>query len=230
MEKDQSGFLIINKPLYYSSMDVIRVLRKLTGIKKIGHAGTLDPLATGVLLVCIGRSATKHIDRLMNMEKEYIAEIDLSSISETDDAEGPLKEMNVEIVPSEEEIKKCLQQFIGTIEQAPPCYSAIKIDGVRAYKKARRGEVVELKVRNVFVKSIDLLSYLWPVLKIKVTCGKGVYIRSLARDIGKCLKTGGYLKSLIRSRIGFYPIENALELKTLQENNKLIDEKLAKID
>ncbi|HBR70874.1 TPA: tRNA pseudouridine(55) synthase TruB [Candidatus Dependentiae bacterium] len=229
MEKDQSGFLIINKPLHYSSMDVIRVLRKLTGIKKIGHAGTLDPLATGVLLVCIGRATTKHIDSLMNMEKEYIAEIDLTAFSETDDAEGPLQECDVKNIPSENEIIACLHKFIGLIEQIPPRYSAMKIQGVRAYKKVRSGEIFELEARMVEIKSIDLLSYQWPVLKIKVTCGKGVYIRSLARDIGNCLHTGGYLKSLIRSRIGEYRLENALELKFLQENTNLIEEKLSKI-
>ena len=119
------GFLVINKPLHYTSMDVIRVLRKLSGIRKIGHAGTLDPLATGVLLVCIGK-ATKKVPELMDTEKEYIAEIDLSAVSETDDLEGELTYITIEKEPSLDEIKECLEKFTGVIDQVPPKYSAVK--------------------------------------------------------------------------------------------------------
>jgi len=224
------GFLVINKPLHYSSMDVIRVLRKLTGVKKIGHAGTLDPLATGVLLVCVGRPATKYINLLMNTEKEYVAEINLSAFSETDDAEGVIKKVEVKKECSEDEIKECLQHFVGIIEQVPPVYSAVKVRGQSAYKRVRRGEKVELKSKKVTIKAIELLSYQWPILKIKVICGKGVYIRSLAHDIGKCLNTGGYLSSLERTRIGKYAITDAIDLKQLQENSDLIAKKMISIE
>jgi len=223
------GFLIINKPLHYSSMDVIRVLRKLSGIKKIGHAGTLDPLATGVLLVCLGRQATKQVNKLMDMEKEYVAEINLTAFSETDDAQGPLKKIGKEHIPTEEEIKKCLTEFTGIIEQIPPYYSAVKIKGEAAYKKARRGEKVELKAKKVTIKSIELLSFEWPILKIRVICSKGFYIRSIARDICTCLDTGGYLDSLTRTRMGDYSLEQAVDLKQLQENRDLIANKLINI-
>ena len=220
------GFLIIDKPLHYSSMDVIRILRKLTGIRKIGHAGTLDPLATGVLLVCIGKAATKQIDKLMDMEKEYVAEINLLAFSETDDAEGPLCAVDVKEIPIEDAVKKCLSQFIGVIEQMPPVYSAVKIQGESAYKKVRRGEEVVLKAKEVTIKSIELLAYEWPLLKIRVTCSKGVYIRSLAHDIGTYLKTGGYLTGLMRTRIGDYEYKQAISLKELQEHPEIIPQSI----
>jgi len=229
VKEDLSGMLVIDKPLSFSSMDVIRVLRRLTGIKKIGHAGTLDPLATGVLLVCIGRAATKQIDQLMNTEKEYIAEVNLTAFSETDDAEGPLHEVCVETIPFEADIKKCLQSFIGLIEQVPPQYSAIKVNCVRSYKKARKGKFVELKPRKIEIKSIDILSYSWPLLKIKVTCGKGVYIRSLARDVGETLGVGGYISALRRTRVGFYDEQQAIALTDLQDEKLLIEDKIVSI-
>lgn len=220
-----NGLLIINKPLHYTSMDVIRKVRKLTGIRKVGHAGTLDPLATGVLLVCIGK-ATKKIDSLMNTTKEYVAEIDLTAFSETDDAQGPLELINIDKIPTLTEIQNILAQFIGEISQMPPKYSALKINGIPAYKKARRGETVELKPRNVIINSIDLISFQWPVLKIKISCGKGTYIRSLARDIGVILKTGGYLISLERTAVGNYRIEDTIDLSKIEK----IEEKDLRID
>ena len=222
MKDALSGLIVVNKPLHLSSMDVVRVLRKLTGIRKIGHAGTLDPLATGVLLVCIGRVATKHIDKLMNTEKEYCAWINLSMFSVTDDAEGPFEDVIIEKIPSRKDIDLCLQRFIGLIAQVPPHYSAIKIEGVRAYEMARQGEMVELKPRNVLVLSIEVLSYEWPLLQIRVVCGKGFYVRSLARDIGVYLNTGGYLTSLERIRIDNYSINEAEPLNMLQENKEII--------
>jgi len=222
------GFLVINKPLHYTSMDVIRVLRKLSGIRKIGHAGTLDPLATGVLLVCIGK-ATKKVPELMDTEKEYIAEIDLSAVSETDDLEGELTYITIEKEPSLDEIKECLETFTGVIDQVPPKYSAVKILGQPAYKRARRGEEVKIEARKVTIKSIELLSHEWPILKIKVICSKGVYIRSLARDVGSCLHTGGHLYSLVRSRVGDYTLDQAISLVDLKENSELIAQKIIMI-
>lgn len=205
------GLLIINKPLRYSSMDVVRRIRKLTGIKKVGHAGSLDPLATGVLLVCLGNS-TKKISYLMDKTKEYIAEINLSAFSETDDAEGIIEPLQIKDIPLIDMIKSILNSFIGSILQTPPKYSAVKINGMRAYKKVLLGQEFKINPRLITIYSIELIYYEWPMLKIKVLCGKGTYIRSLARDIGIKLHTGGYLSSLVRTTIGNYKLENALNL------------------
>jgi tRNA pseudouridine55 synthase len=209
-----NGLLIVNKPLTYSSMDIIRILRRLTGIKKIGHAGTLDPLATGVLLVCLG-GATKKIETLMNTNKEYIAEINLTAFSETDDAEGKLTKIDINKVPTLEEIKKVIKNFIGNISQIPPKYSAIKIAGQPAYKRVLLGETFEIQSRIITIHDILIISYKWPILKIKVKCGRGTYIRTLARDIGTKLNTGGYLSSLIRTGVGRYTIDQAIEFNML---------------
>ncbi|MBT3456276.1 tRNA pseudouridine(55) synthase TruB [bacterium] len=225
-----NGLLVINKPLNYTSMDMIRVMRRVTKIKKIGHAGTLDPLATGVLLVCIGK-ATKKIELLMGQEKEYVAEVNFSAFSETDDAQGPLNLVEVNSIPTEADIKEGLSKFIGEIEQTPPKYSAIKIKGRPAYELARKGQAVEMKSRKVFIKSIDIISYVWPTLKINVICGKGVYIRSLARNLGEKLGVGGYLSSLERTRIGQYKVEGAIDIDQLKSDNALevVSDKLISI-
>lgn len=198
-------------------MDVISVMRGITGIKRIGHAGTLDPLATGVLLVCIGK-ATKQIEQLMGMEKEYHTSFDLSATSETDDAQGPLHPAVINQIPTHCEIETVLQSFQGEINQIPPQYSAIKIGGTRAYKHARQGHTIELKARPVFIKNITILDYQWPLLQLDITCGKGVYVRSLARDLGQVLHTGGYVSALQRTRIGPYTIQQAHSLEQLQKN------------
>jgi tRNA pseudouridine55 synthase len=216
------GLLILNKPINCSSMDVIRRIRKLTGIKKVGHAGTLDPLATGVLLVCIGKS-TKKISTLMDLKKEYITKIDLHAFSTTQDAEGELTSVEINKIPTYEEIEQILNsKFIGNISQIPPKFSALKINGVRAYKKAANGEDFEINARNITIYSIEIISYNWPLLEIKVNCSKGTYIRSLAQDIGKELKTGGYIIELIRTAIGNYTLEQTLDLiktQTIKESD-----------
>lgn len=213
-----NGLLVINKPLNFTSMDVIRIVRKLSGIRKVGHAGTLDPLATGVLLVCIG-NATKKIESLMNTNKKYSAEINLSAFSTTDDNEGTINKVNIEKIPTTQEIANVLNQFIGETYQTPPKYSALKIGGLPAYKRVKQGEDFKIEPRKIFIDSIDLMSYNWPLLKINVSCGKGTYIRSLARDIGTKLNTGGFLTSLIRTKVGEYDINQALNI----ENSIKID-------
>lgn len=210
------GLLIINKPLHITSMDVIRKIRKLSGIRKVGHAGTLDPLASGVLLVCLGK-ATKNINSLMDTKKTYIAEIDLTAFSETDDAEGILTSVDIKEIPSKAKIDQVLKEFIGDIEQLPPKYSALKIGGKPAYELAREGKEVFILPRTVTIYNIELLNYNWPKLRIKVDCGKGTYIRSLARDIGKKLNTGGYLTELIRIKVGLYTLEQAINLESLDK-------------
>lgn len=198
-------------------MDVICILRRLTGIRRIGHAGTLDPLATGILLVCIGK-ATKHIERLMGLEKEYLTSIDLSAFSETDDAEGPLHPVTIDRIPNKQAVQDALQAFQGIISQTPPQYSAIKIGGIPAYKNARQGLTSPLKARQVSIQKITLLTYEWPIAHVHIVCGKGVYVRSLARDLGNALGTGGYVKALQRTRIGQYTLEQSHDLNDLKQN------------
>lgn len=210
---------IIDKPLEWTSMDVLRKMRNIIQIKKIGHAGTLDPLASGVLIVCTGKN-TKKINEFMDMSKEYIADINLTAFSKTDDAEGPFEQVKVITTPTNNDVKHAIKKFIGTIEQTPPKFSAIKINGKRAYKKAREGEDFEVPKRTVTIQKIEILSYEWPRLSIKVSCSKGTYIRSLARDIGASLGTGGYLSKLIRTAIGPYTLEQAITLEKFEERYK----------
>lgn len=185
-----------------SSHKVIQALRKTTGEKRIGHAGTLDPLAEGILVIGIGRDATKRLWGEETNEKEYEARIRFGMESETDDEEGEKKEWEIKHIPTEEELKEVLQKFTGIIEQTPPQYSAVKIQGKEAYKLARKGKFADIKPRKAEIKFIKLLSYEWPFCTLQVCTGKGVYIRSLARDIGVTLQVGGYLAGLIRTRVG----------------------------
>lgn len=198
-------------------MDVVAKLRSILQMKKIGHAGTLDPLATGVLIVCTG-TMTKKISEFMDMHKVYIAHINLSAISDTDDAQGPIHPVETHNIPTEQDVKQAIQSFIGTIQQIPPKFSAIKIQGRRAYKKARNNETFTMPPRFVTVHSIEIISYQWPNLQLNVNCGKGTYIRSLARDIGSALSTGGYLTALTRTAIGPYDIQDSTTLDQIQAN------------
>jgi tRNA pseudouridine55 synthase len=211
--------LPIYKPIGPTSFGVIAQIRKVTGIKRVGHAGTLDPLAEGVLIVGIGRESTKKLFSELQKEKEYEVSIELGKTSTTDDSEGEKTGWDVKVKPGESDIKKALEKFKGKIAQTPPLFSAVKINGRESYKFARKGESVERKSREVFIKDIELLEYAWPFLKLKVTTGPGVYIRSLARDLGDVLKTGGYVKALKRTRVGEYNIEDCKTVDSL----KLLD-------
>lgn len=206
------GIFAINKPVGITSHDVIYQLRRKTGVKRIGHAGTLDPLASGVLVVAVGREFTKQLDKIVKSEKEYIAEIQLGQTSTTDDMEGEKQTVNDKLKPQIEDVKNSIKQFMGKIMQSPPAYSAIKLQGQTAYKMARKGQEVKLEPREVEIKEIEILSYEYPIIKLRIVCGKGVYIRSLARDLGEKLGTGGYIKSLVRTRVGEFRIEEAIEL------------------
>ena len=212
-----NGLLIINKPFNITSMDVIRHIRKLTNIKKVGHTGTLDPLATGVLLVCIG-PATKKIRYFMETEKEYITTVNLSAFSETEDAQGPLHPVVVKKIPTQKDIESILPQFLGTIKQTPPRYSSIRINGKRAYTKARDDkEEFSMPPRFVTIDAIHILDYQWPNLQLHIVCQTGTYIRSLGRDIGEKLGTGGYLTKLERTKVGPFLIEDSIDLSTLSQ-------------
>lgn len=216
---DLHGFLIVDKPLGLSSMDVVRRVRKAAGFCKAGHCGTLDPLATGVLVVCLGKG-TKWVDRIMGQTKIYQATIDLSAFSATDDAEGPIQPIKPVAgfeSPSMARILDVLESLTGEVEQIPPAHSAIKIGGKRAYALARSGKTVQMPPRIVTIDEIDMDSYEWPELRITVTCGKGTYIRSLARQIGSALGTGGYLTALRRLAVGDYRIERAVTLDRLPQ-------------
>ena len=198
----------IYKPKDISSAKALNIVKKKFPGEKIGHAGTLDPLAEGVLVVAVGAD-TKRLKHEVAAEKEYIADIMLGATSTTDDEEGAKTVRTIAASPSRGIVDQALQKFVGNIEQTPPLYSAVKIGGREAYKYARRGKPVELKPRTVKIKNIELLDYRYPRIKLKVTTGPGVYIRSLARDLGEVLKTGGYLAGLLRTRVGKYTIETA---------------------
>ena len=202
----------IYKPKGPTSHDIVDQVRRVTGIRKVGHAGTLDPLAEGVLVVAVGRGATKQIDSIVKTEKEYIAKVKFGETSSTDDEEGEKSQATSEDVGiTKEQIEESLKQFIGEIKQMPPIYSAIKVKGQTAYKMARKGKEIKLEPRDVLINEIEILDYKWPYLELRFVCGPGTYIRSLARDIGEVLKVGAYLAELKRTRVGDYKIEEAIK-------------------
>lgn len=225
--------LNINKPYGWTSTDVVRkvkVMMRRLGYRKIkiGHAGTLDPLASGVLLVCIGK-ATKRVDELQAQRKEYITTIELGATTPSYDLEHEIDARYPVEHIDREMIDKLLPTFVGEQQQVPPLYSAKRIDGKRAYEYARDGEQVEMRVANITIYAIQALSYERPFLKISVECSKGTYIRSLARDIGVELSSGGHLTELVRSRSGEYRIEDSIVLQELEECvNNFLDTKINK--
>lgn len=225
---DQHIF-VINKPKGPTSHDIINRLRRITNIRKIGHAGTLDPLASGILVVGIGREGTKQLGTIVKHDKTYIADIKLGVNSTTDDEEGEKINKFTGVQDSanisKEMIEQILPKFTGKIKQTPPVYSAIKVKGKPAYKRTRAGEEIQLEPRDVVIYDINILDYKWPILKIQVECGSGVYIRSLARDIGASLKVGGYLANLRRTKIGKYDLSHAL---TLEQFEKIFNENINK--
>jgi len=206
------GVYNIYKPKGPTSYDIIRELKKQTEEKRIGHGGTLDPLASGVLIVAIGSEFTKQLDEIAHTDKEYLATIKLGQTSSTGDEEGEKTDIKYEKEPSENEIKTVLNLFVGKIKQTPPAYSAVKISGIPSYKLARQGKKVPLKERTVSIYETKFLEYNWPILKIDVKCSSGTYIRSLAEDIGKSLKTGAYLSDLVRLRVANFKIKDAIKL------------------
>jgi tRNA pseudouridine55 synthase len=205
-----AGFLNVNKPQGVTSRKVVNDVSRLCRGTKVGHAGTLDPLATGVLIVGLG-PATRLIDRVQGMAKAYRTTIRLGATSDTLDADGTISPHPVAVVPSLAEVERALAGQVGRILQRPPAYSALKVDGRRAYDLARAGEAVELKPRPVDIHRIDLLAYQWPLLEIEIACGSGTYVRSIARDVGEALGCGGYVEVLTRIRIGPFSLESAID-------------------
>lgn len=211
-----NGIMVINKPKDWTSFDVVAKVRNKLNVKKVGHTGTLDPQATGVLVLCIGKG-TKLVQSLTGLDKEYLCEITLGATSITDDAEGEIKEVEGASEVPITNIENILKEFTGTFDQMPPQFSAKKVDGKRAYKMARKGEKVELKAVPVTVNTMELLDYKWPKLKVKINCSKGFYVRSLARDMGEKLKVGGYLSGLERTKVGHFSIESAIDVEKADE-------------
>ncbi len=202
----------IYKPKGISSNSILYKIKREYKGEKVGHSGTLDPLAEGVLVVGVGRKATKKLGKISkNTKKTYLAEIELGINSTTDDNEGEKIRIS-NIKPKIAEIKNVLKKFKGTILQTPPMFSAIKINGKRAYQKARKKENFELNPREIKIYKIKLLEYDYPILKMEIICGSGTYIRAFARDIGKELETGAYLKNLVRTKVGKYSIKNVIEI------------------
>lgn len=207
----------INKPAGITSHTVVNKLRRFYGIKKIGHAGTLDPFATGVLILLVGRDSTKRSQELMKQNKIYITKLKLGYISDTYDKEGIIQEYNIQKIPTRVEIDQIVASFVGEISQIPPMYSAIKINGRKMYELARKGEHIDIPARNVTITSIDILEYTYPYLTLDISCSSGTYIRSLGYDIGIKLGTGAYLTQLERRKSGEYSIDNCYNLDTLPD-------------
>ncbi len=211
-EKFKAGqILLIDKPYTWSSFDVVRKIRNTIRIKKVGHAGTLDPLATGLLIVCTGKF-TKRIEEIQGQVKEYTGIIELGKTTPSYDLETDFDSTTSIEHVSKENVLASRDAFIGEIEQFPPVFSAIKKDGVRAYEHARKGREVKLESRSVVIHGFELVKIDLPEVHFKITCSKGTYIRSIAHDFGQQLGVGGYLKSLRRTRIGDYLVSDAKDV------------------
>ncbi len=228
--------LLVDKPAGVSSFGVVaRVRRRLSeeagyvevvgkdGVArqkrkkvKVGHTGTLDPFATGLLILLVGKG-TKRANEFLKLDKEYIATLRLGANSTTGDPEGEITEHEICEIPNKEAVEKCVEKLVGENSQRVPAYSAVKINGQRAYKLAREGKQVEMPVRKVKVYKIEILSYEWPELKIRCKVSSGTYIRALAEDIGKALGTGAYLTELRRTQVGEYRVEGARLIDEIEE-------------
>lgn len=213
---EQGRVLLINKPLRWTSFDAVQKVRKLAGVKKAGHAGTLDPLATGLLIICTGKF-TKRISEYMAREKEYIGTFTLGATTSTYDLESQPENFRLIENISEEKIKNMTGKFIGEIMQVPPAHSAIRLEGKRVYEMARKGKPVKLEPRKIFVSEFEISKIELPVVHFCVVCSTGTYIRSLAHDFGEALGCGAYLSSLCRTRIGEFNLEDALTIDEFEK-------------
>lgn len=207
--------LLVNKPPGWTSFDVVNKLRYKLKIKKIGHAGTLDPLATGLLIICTGKM-TKRIEEFMGLEKEYTGTLILGQTTPSHDLETPISEKKDVSHLTERVIREAAKKFTGTILQTPPAHSAIRIGGKRAYALARKGKELNLKPREVLINDFSITAINLPAIQFKVVCSKGTYIRSLVRDFGDALGVGAHLSQLCRTRIGTYQLADALSPEHIQ--------------
>ncbi len=216
---EEGKVMLVNKPIEWTSFDVVRKIRNLIRIKKVGHAGTLDPLATGLLIVCTGKF-TKKINEYMTQEKEYTGTFTLGATTPTYDLESDPENFKDIGSITIEKILNATEQFVGEIMQVPPAHSAIKIDGKRVYELARQGKEVKIEPRKIIINEFEITAIEMPVVSFRVVCGTGTYIRSLANDFGAALGCGAYLSSLCRTRIGDSKLEDALSMQEWEEEIK----------
>ena len=224
----KSGFLLIDKPTDWTSHDVVGYLRGVTKEKTIGHAGTLDPFATGLLIVGVGRDATKNLEYFKGLPKTYEAVIRLGATSDTDDPTGTIQEKENVTAPDVSQVAHVLRSFVGPQLQTPSMYSAKKVGGVKLYDLARQGKTIDRPPQPIEIFSLELVSYTYPTLTVRVVCSPGTYIRTLAHDIGEKLGTEGYCYNLRRTAIGEYTVSHAKGPKSL--NREEIDGLLIPLD
>jgi tRNA pseudouridine55 synthase len=208
---EEGQVLLINKPLEWTSFDVVRKIRNAIKIKKVGHAGTLDPLATGLLILCTGKF-TKRINEYMAQEKEYTGTFTFGATTPTYDLESEPTDFKDHSSITPEQLQAIAQQFTGDIMQVPPMHSAIKKDGVRVYELARKGQTIELEPRKIVIKEFEFTKIELPVVHFRVVCSTGTYIRSLANDVGQAAGCGAYLSSLCRTRIGAFTLDQSMTM------------------
>jgi len=215
-ELAQGAVCNIDKPAGWTSFDVVNKLRGVTRVKRVGHAGTLDPFATGVLLICFA-GATKRVEQLMGLEKEYEGVIELGTETDSHDIQGKVVANRPIPHLTQAEVEKSLKRYHGAITQIPPSYSALKRQGQRLYDLARRGEAVELEPRPITIYEIELLGMSLPEIRIRLVCSRGTYVRALARDLGRDFGCGAYLKVLRRTRVGSFLAKDALQIEPFIE-------------
>lgn len=220
METDfeAGAVLLFDKPLRWTSFDLVKKVRGITRVKKVGHAGTLDPLATGLLIICTGKK-TKEIDTFQAQIKEYTGTFFIGATTPCYDMEQPVDKVYETAHITEEMIRETAKQFIGSIDQIPPPHSAVKVDGKRAYDLARAGKEVAVKSRTIEIETFEITGIALPVVSFRVVCSKGTYIRSLAHDFGKALGSGAYLSSLVRTRIGEFRLDDAITIDAFSEQH-----------
>ncbi len=209
---DHEGMWLVNKPVGISSFGLVAQVRRSSGVRKVGHAGTLDPLAEGLMIVLVGKNYTKQAERYSKLDKSYDVQMYLGKASSTGDEEGE-KSVISSTQPTQANITKALASFVGEQQQIPPVYSAIKINGRPAYKLARAGKAIEMAARTVQIGQIILVDYTYPIVRFSVDVSSGTYIRSLVSDIGQKLGTGAYMSGLVRTRIGQYGLSDAIRLE-----------------
>lgn len=215
---DFSGLVLVNKPSGITSFKVVHIIRKKLNIKKVGHCGTLDPLASGLMVILVGKY-TKIQDKFMKQDKVYYATIKLGQKTDTGDIEGKIISQSNYSHVTKDLIKQSCNSFIGKINQIPPMYSALKVKGKKLYELARKGIIIERKPREITIYDIDLVDYTKDTFSIRVKCSSGTYIRTLAEDIGTKLNTDTVLKNLIREQIGNYKLSDAINIDDIKEND-----------
>jgi len=219
IDYENGQILLVNKPLTWTSFDVVKKVRNILKIKKIGHAGTLDPLAEGLLILCTGKF-TKKIEEIQAQEKEYTGHFTLGQTTPSFDLETEIDRTTDISYLTSEQILAAASSFEGNINQIPPIYSAVKINGERAYSLARRGEEAEIKAKQIYIKSFEITGIALPLVYFRVVCSKGTYIRSLARDFGEMLGCGAHLSKLVRTRIGSYELAQAITIEALVQRRQ----------